>query len=104
MRLGASHEAKWGNQTHLLAGPPQTSTLQTAPLTTSRPWPPAARTTAPPAGGWPWPYCLLWWPVLEAGGMALATGCFLFGGLWLSPDLDTRSRALKRWGPLGLLW
>jgi uncharacterized metal-binding protein len=29
---------------------------------------------------------------------------FLAGGLWLSPDLDTRSRATRRWGPLALLW
>lgn len=34
----------------------------------------------------------------------LAGGAFLLGGLWLSPDLDTRSRALKRWGPLRILW
>jgi uncharacterized metal-binding protein len=26
------------------------------------------------------------------------------GGLWLSPDLDTHSRATARWGPLRLLW
>ena len=31
-------------------------------------------------------------------------GAFLIGGLWLSPDLDTRCRALRRWGPLQLLW
>ncbi len=29
---------------------------------------------------------------------------FLFGGLWLSPDLDTRSKALKRWGIFQGLW
>ena len=29
---------------------------------------------------------------------------FLVGGLWLSPDLDTRSNALHRWGPLAFLW
>ena len=37
-----------------------------------------------------------------AGGIAFAG--FLFGGLWLSPDLDTRSNALHRWGPLGGIW
>ena len=37
-----------------------------------------------------------------AGGIAAAA--FLFGGLWLSPDLDTRSNALRRWGPLGGIW
>ena len=35
---------------------------------------------------------------------AIAAAGFLFGGLWLSPDLDTRSRSLQRWGPLGWLW
>ncbi|MFY8149583.1 MAG: DUF2227 family putative metal-binding protein [Prochlorococcaceae cyanobacterium] len=50
------------------------------------------------------PYGLLWWPwlgPLGAGGAALA---FLVGGLWLSPDLDTRSNATRRWGWLRWLW
>ncbi len=39
-------------------------------------------------------------PVLGLyGGLA-----FLIGGLWLSPDLDTKSNALKRWGFLKLIW
>ncbi len=29
---------------------------------------------------------------------------FLIGGLWLSPDLDTKSNALKRWGFLQWIW
>ena len=29
---------------------------------------------------------------------------FALGGLWLSPDLDTRSRPTFRWGPLAPLW
>ena len=29
---------------------------------------------------------------------------FAIGGLWLSPDLDTHSQALKRWGKLQVLW
>ncbi|WP_320673677.1 metal-binding protein [Prochlorococcus sp. MIT 1341] len=29
---------------------------------------------------------------------------FLVGGLWLSPDLDTNSNALKRWGFLKGIW
>ena len=37
-----------------------------------------------------------------AGSMAAAA--FLVGGLWLSPDLDTHSNALQRWGPLGGIW
>lgn len=28
----------------------------------------------------------------------------LFGGLWLSPDLDTQSRPLKRWGLMKFIW
>jgi uncharacterized metal-binding protein len=50
------------------------------------------------------PYGLLWWPWLGPAGAALAGACFLAGGLWLSPDLDTRSRALGRWGPLAGIW
>ena len=33
------------------------------------------------------------------GGLA-----FCLGGLWLSPDLDTYSVALKRWGLLKIIW
>ncbi len=29
---------------------------------------------------------------------------FCLGGLWLSPDLDTYSLALKRWGILQVIW
>ncbi len=50
------------------------------------------------------PYGLLWWPGLGPVGVAVATGAFLLGGLWLSPDLDTHSNATRRWGPLRLLW
>jgi uncharacterized metal-binding protein len=41
---------------------------------------------------------------LGAPGIAVASLAFLLGGLWLSPDLDTTSRATARWGPLRLLW
>ena len=34
----------------------------------------------------------------------IAAASFWAGGLWLSPDLDTRSNALRRWGALGFLW
>ena len=35
----------------------------------------------------------------------LITGiAFLLGGLWLSPDLDTKSLPLKRWGILKGIW
>lgn len=50
------------------------------------------------------PYGALWWPWLGASGMAVASFSFLVGGLLLSPDLDTRSNATRRWGPLKLLW
>jgi uncharacterized metal-binding protein len=50
------------------------------------------------------PVGLLWGPGLGVAGVALDSGLFLWGGLWLSPDLDTLSRATARWGPLRLLW
>jgi uncharacterized metal-binding protein len=57
------------------------------------------------ATGWlALPFGLLWGPALGPAGVAVATGAFLIGGLWLSPDLDTRSNATCRWGPLRLLW
>ena len=42
------------------------------------------------------------WLGLEAG--LIGAGAFLVGGLWLSPDLDTLSRPLQRWGPLRWIW
>jgi uncharacterized metal-binding protein len=50
------------------------------------------------------PFGLLWWPALGPAAALMASTGFLVGGLWLSPDLDTRSRATRRWGPLALLW
>ena len=50
------------------------------------------------------PFGLLWTPWLGWPGLAVAAGAFLVGGLWLSPDLDTRSLATRRWGPLRVLW
>ncbi len=29
---------------------------------------------------------------------------FTLGGIWLSPDLDIHSKALKRWGILQIIW
>ena len=43
------------------------------------------------------------WPLGLSAGVITAAA-FLVGGLWLSPDLDTRSNALHRWGPLGGIW
>ncbi len=34
----------------------------------------------------------------------LAGFSFVIGGLWLSPDLDTHSNSLKRWGILQFIW
>lgn len=50
------------------------------------------------------PFGVLWWPWLGPAGVAVASFSFLAGGLLLSPDLDTRSNATRRWGPLRLLW
>jgi uncharacterized metal-binding protein len=50
------------------------------------------------------PFGLLWGPGLGLPGVTVAGLAFLLGGLWLSPDLDTRSRATGRWGPLHLIW
>ena len=35
---------------------------------------------------------------------ALTAFGFMVGGLWLSPDLDVRSTALRRWGVLRGIW
>jgi uncharacterized metal-binding protein len=50
------------------------------------------------------PFGLLWGPWLGLAGITAAALAFLAGGLWLSPDLDTRSNPSRRWGPLRLLW
>lgn len=50
------------------------------------------------------PFGALWWPALGLAGLACAAAAFLVGGLWLSPDLDTRSNPSQRWGPLRGLW
>jgi len=42
--------------------------------------------------------------VLGLKAALITTASCLAGGLWLSPDLDTRSNALRRWGPLRFLW
>ncbi len=34
----------------------------------------------------------------------LAIASYTFSGIWLSSDLDTRSSAYYRWGPLRVLW
>lgn len=50
------------------------------------------------------PFGALWWPLLGLEGVICGAAAFLAGGLWLSPDLDTRSNPTRRWGPLRWLW
>ena len=50
------------------------------------------------------PLALLCWPLVGPAAAVAAGLAFLLGGLWLSPDLDTRSRPSRRWGPLAVLW
>lgn len=50
------------------------------------------------------PFGLLFAPALGLAGVVSAATAFLVGGLLLSPDLDTRSNASRRWGPLRQLW
>ena len=50
------------------------------------------------------PFGLAVWPLLGAKAAVLGGAAFVIGGLWLSPDLDTRSRPLRRWGPLRWIW
>jgi uncharacterized metal-binding protein len=50
------------------------------------------------------PFGVLWGPGLGVPGILVGSALFLLGGLWLSPDLDTLSRATARWGPLHRLW
>ncbi|MEO1002199.1 MAG: DUF2227 family putative metal-binding protein [Cyanobacteria bacterium J06638_7] len=50
------------------------------------------------------PFGLLWAPALGLAGLGCAGLGFLLGGLLLSPDLDTHSKASRRWGPLRPLW
>jgi len=48
-----------------------------------------------------------WWQLSASHDPApfiLTTGAYLFSGLWLSDDLDTKSVAYRRWGPLRVLW
>jgi uncharacterized metal-binding protein len=53
---------------------------------------------------WSLPWGLVVALVLGWQGGLIAAASFLIGGLWLSPDLDTRSLALHRWGALQWLW
>ena len=50
------------------------------------------------------PFGLALAPLLGLQAGLVGAGAFAFGGLWLSPDLDTRSKPLHRWGPLRWIW
>jgi uncharacterized metal-binding protein len=50
------------------------------------------------------PLALVCWPLIGPTAAVAMGLAFLLGGLWLSPDLDTRSRPSRRWGPLAVLW
>ena len=53
---------------------------------------------------WSIPFALLIGVLIDAKSGLISGTAFLTGGLWLSPDLDTHSLALKRWGFLKILW
>ena len=50
------------------------------------------------------PFAILLLPLVGLGSALIGAAAFCLGGLWLSPDLDTLSRPLRRWGPLQLIW
>ncbi len=49
-------------------------------------------------------YGVIWWPWFGIPCAAFSGLAFLFGGLFLSPDLDIHSRPYQRWGILRWLW
>ena len=49
-------------------------------------------------------YGVIWLPWLGISGAVCSGLAFLFGGLFLSPDLDINSRPYQRWGALRWLW
>ena len=49
-------------------------------------------------------YGAICWPWLGISGAICSGLSFLFGGLFLSPDLDINSRPYQRWGALRWLW
>ena len=53
---------------------------------------------------WSLPFGLIVGLFLGSKSGICAYSGFLFGGLWLSPDLDTQSRSYKRWGPIKAIW
>ena len=50
------------------------------------------------------PFGLLIWLFLDLSSGLISALAFSIGGQWLSPDLDTKSNALYRWGWLRGIW
>ena len=53
---------------------------------------------------WSVPVGICLWFLLGLQSGLIGGLAFLIGGLWLSPDLDTSSKAQKRWGVFKGLW
>ncbi len=53
---------------------------------------------------WTLPFAVAISVVIGVPNAILGGLAFAVGGLWLSPDLDTKSKSLKRWGTLQNLW
>jgi len=53
---------------------------------------------------WAAPFALTIGLIFDVQSGLISGIAFLVGGLWLSPDLDTNSIALRRWGILKGLW
>ncbi len=53
---------------------------------------------------WSVPFGILIWFLIDLKSGFIAGIAFAIGGQWLSPDLDTKSNALKRWGFLKWIW
>ena len=53
---------------------------------------------------WGFPFALVLGLFLDIQSGLIGGIAFVFGGLWFSPDLDTKSIALRRWGILQGLW
>ena len=53
---------------------------------------------------WAVPFACLVALLVDTRSGVISGVAFLIGGLWLSPDLDTHSIALKRWGIFKSLW
>ena len=53
---------------------------------------------------WAAPFAFIIGLLVDMRSGVISGIAFLIGGLWLSPDLDTHSISLKRWGILKSIW